>query len=44
MAAGWIKLDGKWYYLNQNGDMETASKEIGGKVYSFNEKGACTNP
>ncbi len=44
MATGWVKLSGKWYYLNQNGDMETASKEIEGKVYSFDENGACVNP
>ena len=45
MKTGWLKLDGKWYYLDTDGVMlANTSRKIGGKVYSFNSSGVCTNP
>ena len=45
MKTGWLKLDGKWYYLDTDGLMLTnTSRKIGSKVYNFNSSGVCTNP
>ena len=40
----WVKDGGKWYYLDGNGYMVTGTKVIGGKTYTFNSSGVCTNP
>ena len=45
MATGWRYISGKWYYLDSDGVMlASTSRKIGGKTYSFNSSGACTNP
>ena len=45
IAGKWLELDGKWYYLDADGVMlANTSRKIGGKVYSFNSSGVCTNP
>jgi hypothetical protein len=39
-ATGWNKVDGKWYYLNQNGIMKTGwFKDIDGKWYFLKDNG-----
>lgn len=45
MATGWVLSGGKWYRFGSDGAMLfSTSVEIGGKVYSFDENGVCTNP
>ena len=39
MQTGWLKLNEKWYYLNQNGVMQKGFQSINGKLYYFNEDG-----
>ena len=39
MQTGWLKLNEKWYYLNQNGVMQRGFQSINGKLYYFNEDG-----
>jgi 2',3'-cyclic-nucleotide 2'-phosphodiesterase / 3'-nucleotidase / 5'-nucleotidase len=35
----WIKLNGHWYYFDQNGNKVTGWEQINGKWYFFNEEG-----
>ena len=35
----WLKLSGKWYYLNASGVMVTGMQNIGGKTYTFDNNG-----
>ncbi|BFL46957.1 fibronectin type III domain-containing protein [Lactonifactor longoviformis] len=45
MATGWIKLGTTWYYLKGNGAMVSGqSLKINGKMYRFDQSGACVNP
>lgn len=45
MVTGWLKLNGKTYYLQENGILAIdCTLKIGGKKYTFNSKGVCTNP
>ena len=45
MKTGWLYYNNKWYYFESSGAMlADTSREIGGKVYSFNASGVCTNP
>ena len=45
MQTGWLKISGKWYYFNTSGVMLSGtSKVIGGKTYTFDQNGVCTNP
>ncbi len=45
MQTGWIKQGTTWYYLDSSGAMLAGtSKTIGGKTYTFNASGVCTNP
>lgn len=39
MAVGWKFVGGKWYYLNNSGDMATGWKQISGKWYYFKNSG-----
>lgn len=36
----WAKIDGKWYYFNAKGYMQTGTKTIDGKIYSFRKDGS----
>lgn len=40
----WLKENGKWYYFDKYGEMETYSVTIKGKTYYFNDDGSCKNP
>ncbi|WP_278321241.1 choline-binding protein A [Lactonifactor longoviformis] len=45
MATGWIKLGTTWYYLKGDGAMVSGqSLKINGKMYRFDQSGACVNP
>lgn len=35
----WYKIDGKWYYFDEEGYMVTGTKTINGRIYSFNSNG-----
>ena len=39
MATGWLKLDGKWYYLNSGGKMVTGWLKLDGEWYYFKSSG-----
>ncbi len=39
-ATGWRKIDGKWYYFNQSGIMQTGWRFIDGKWYYMDGSGA----
>ena len=44
MQTGWVKSDDIKYYLDpKTGAAVTGEQEIGGKKYSFNNKGECTS-
>ena len=38
--TGWQKIDGNWYYFQENGKMSTGWLEIGGKTYYLKSWGA----
>ena len=41
----WIKTDGKWYYVKEDGAMvRNTSRVINGKLYRFDANGVCLNP
>jgi len=43
-AVGWKKLNGKWYYLQENGEMcSECGCLVGKKVYVFEKSGALTS-
>lgn len=42
MQTGWIKLSGKWYYLNGSGVMQTGWEKISDKWYYLNGSGVMT--
>ena len=54
MRTGWFNDGGTWYYLRPSTNVPAAGPQgamlsngtwyIGGKYYSFNSSGACTNP
>ena len=35
----WKKINGKWFYFDENGDYVTGKQTIGGKTYIFNMVG-----
>ena len=35
VTASWRQIDGKWYYLGEDGKMVDDLQEIGGKAYYF---------
>lgn len=37
---GWVKKNGKWYYIDENGKKAVGLYEEGGKQYYFNEDGS----
>ena len=39
MVKGWISLNGKWYYLNDNGVMVTGWINLNGEWYYLNSSG-----
>ena len=39
MMTGWLDLDGKRYYFNNDGVMQTGDVEIDGQTYHFNADG-----
>ena len=39
IELGWKKINGIWYYFDQDGKMATGSKDIGGKTYFFLNSG-----
>ena len=44
MVTGWQTIDGKVYYFNANGKMNTkTSLVLDGKTYKFNSDGVCLN-
>ena len=38
-TTGWLTLNGKKYYFDQEGKMVTGTVNINGKDYTFNESG-----
>jgi glucan-binding YG repeat protein len=40
METGWVKDDGKWYYLNSDGAMRTGWLTLNGKHYYLDSNGA----
>ena len=44
-VTGWKLIDGKWYYLYEDGHMAKSEKIQGkdGKVYDIDENGVCSN-
>jgi CubicO group peptidase (beta-lactamase class C family) len=43
--SDFVKLSGKWYYLNSSGVMlANCSQKIGSKTYKFDKSGVCLNP
>ena len=44
MWTGWLKKDGKWYYLDpKDGYMYTGTHIIDGKTYYFDNSGVLLN-
>ena len=39
MKTGWLKLSGKWYYLNGSGVMADSNMKINGKINRFKNNG-----
>ena len=39
MLTGWLKLNGKYYYFKENGQMVTGRYKIGSKWFTFNSNG-----
>lgn len=39
MHTGWLQDKGKWYYMDDSGQMVSGWKEIKGTWYYFNENG-----
>ena len=37
--SGWKKVDGKWYYLDKNGEKQTGWKKVDGKWYYLDQNG-----
>lgn len=44
IVTGWLKINNYWYYFESSGAMVTGTRTIGGRSYSFNSSGVCTNP
>ena len=45
MVTGWVYLNKYWYYLSSSGAMyANGTYSIGGKNYTFDSNGHCTNP
>lgn len=44
IVTGWLKINNYWYYFESSGAMVTGNRTIGGRSYSFNSSGVCTNP
>ena len=40
LTAGWQKIDGVWYYYNEDGSLATGWKQINGNWYYFESSGA----
>ena len=41
MTVGWLLLNNKWYYLDQDGVMVTGVQKLGDtKIYAFDPSGA----
>ena len=38
-ASGWQKIDGNWYYFDEEGTRIVGKKEINGATYYFNQEG-----
>ena len=41
-SAGWKEVDGRWYYLNNDGSLESGWKTIDGKTYYFDSNSGMT--
>jgi glucan-binding YG repeat protein len=39
-ASKWLKLDSKWYYFNDAGQMQTGKTAVGSSTYYFGDDGA----
>ena len=39
MKTGWLEEDGNWYYLNQDGAVQTGTSTICDIDYNFNSSG-----
>jgi 2',3'-cyclic-nucleotide 2'-phosphodiesterase (5'-nucleotidase family)/glucan-binding YG repeat protein len=39
-VTGWVKVDGVWYFYDEEGELVTGFAEIDGEVYFFEEDGA----
>ena len=40
MEKGWNEVDGKWYFMNQSGAMQTGWVQVSGKWYYAYSSGA----
>ena len=43
MQTGWIEVDKKRYYMDQDGIMQTGTVTVGGKTYELQADGSLKN-